>query len=142
MSITKFEIKSIDAERFSSSGKRRKNVRIDHNSSVTKIKQITKDTFDVYFRFTANYKSMGRIELEGSLEIKDAPSDLAGRWRDDSEMPKDIANKIHSTIIQNCIPQSVLISREIKLPPPIPMPKVNMPDKSKKKRPERGMEVA
>lgn len=142
MSITKFEIKSIDAERFTNKGKPMKNVRIDHNSSVTKIKQITKDSFDVYFRFTANYSSMGRIELEGSLEIKDAPKDLANKWRDDNEMPKEIANKIHSTIIRNCIPQSVLISREIKLPPPIPMPKVNMPDKGKKKKPTRGMEVA
>ncbi len=142
MSITKFEIKSIDAERFSTSGKPMKNVRIDHNSSVKKIKQVTKDSFDVYFRFTASYSSLGRIELEGSLELKDAPSDLAKKWRENNEMPKEIANKIHSTIIQNCIPQSVLISREIKLPPPIPLPKVNLQDKGKKKKPTRGMEVA
>ncbi|MFO7792398.1 MAG: hypothetical protein R6W73_05370 [Candidatus Saliniplasma sp.] len=142
MSITKFEIKSIDAERFSSNSKGKKNVRIDHNSSVTKIKQITKDSFDIYFRFTANYKSLGRIELEGRLKIKDAPSDLASKWRKDNEMPNEIANTVHSAVIQNCIPKSVLIAREVQLPPPIPMPKVNVPKKGKKEKPQRGMEVA
>jgi len=142
MSIAKFEIKSIDAERFTSSQNRKKNVRIDHNSSVTKIKQITKDSFDIYFRFTANYKSIGRIELEGRLMIKDAPSDLASKWRDKNEMPNEIANQVHSAIIQNCIPKSVLIAREVQLPPPIPMPKVNVPKNGKKKKPQRGMEVA
>ncbi len=142
MSITRFSIKSIDAERFSSRGKPKKNVRIDHNSSITKIKHITKDSFDIYFRFTAGYSGMGRIELEGSLEIQDAPTDLAEKWRSDNKLPNEIANKVHSAIIQNCIPQAVLISREIKLPPPIPMPKVNVPGKGKKKKPQRGMEVA
>ncbi len=142
MSITKFEIKSIDAERFTGGKKGKKNVRIDHNSSVTKIKQITNDSFDIYFRFAANYKSIGRIEMEGRLKIKDAPSDLASRWRDENEMPNEIANTVHSAIIQNCIPKSVLIAREVQLPPPIPMPKVNVPNKEKKKKPQRGMEVA
>ncbi|MFW6040741.1 MAG: hypothetical protein ACOC85_02780 [Thermoplasmatota archaeon] len=143
MPVKSFEIFSIDAERFSEKSQTRKNIRIDHNSSVTKIKQLDKDSSEISFRFTATYSGMGRIELEGRLKHIDGPSDLASRWQKENKMPNEVANEVHSAIISNCIPQSVLVSREIQLPPPIPLPKVNIPDQKKNKKEFKGgMEVA
>lgn len=142
MPVSNFEIKSIDAERFSERTEKKKNVRIDHNSSVTKIEQIDKSTAEINFRFTASYSGMGRIELEGKLKHRGGPSDLAKKWRNKNQMPNEIANEVHSAIISNCIPQSVLISREIQLPPPIPLPQVNIPKDDDKKQFKGGMEVA
>jgi hypothetical protein len=46
-------------------------------------------------------------------------------------MPNDVATEIHTTIMNNCIPEAMLLARDIRLPPPIPMPKVNIQAKKK-----------
>ncbi|MFO7991008.1 MAG: hypothetical protein R6U61_01785 [Thermoplasmata archaeon] len=142
MPVVDFELKSLDAERFGDKKKSMKNVRVDHNSSVIGVKKLKKDIFDVTFRFTANYSGLGRIEIEGKLKFKGGPGDLDQKWSDDNQMPNQVANEIHSTVISNCIPEAVFLARDIQLPPPIPLPKVNIPGKKEKKKPKGGMEVA
>ncbi len=144
MPIANFELKSIDAERFTEKGATRKNIRVDHNSSVTRMTQVDKNNCIIGFRFTANYKGMGRIEIEGQLTYRGDIPDLAAHWNKENQMPSKIANEVHSTVISNCIPEAVFIARDLQLPPPIPLPKVNIPDKKnqKKKKRKGGMEVA
>ncbi len=143
MPVKDFELRSIDAERFTEKGAKRKNIRVDHNSSVTKMNHIGKGITEINFRFTASYAGMGRIELEGRLEYEGGGNDLAKKWRKTNKMPNQVANEIHSTILSNCIPESVMIARDLHLPPPIPLPKVNIPqDGDSKKKPSGGMEVA
>ncbi len=142
MPVTDFELRSIDAERFSEKGMVRKNIRVDHNSSVTQMKPIGKGTTEVSFRFTANYAGMGRIEIEGKIKYEGGGKDLAINWRKTNKMPNQVANEIHSTILSNCIPESVMIARDLQLPPPIPLPKVNIPSEEEGKKPAGGMEVA
>ncbi|MGM0509677.1 MAG: hypothetical protein ACQESD_00920 [Thermoplasmatota archaeon] len=142
MSVKDLEITSIDAERFTEKGEVKKNVRIDHNSSVTKMKKVGKNRTKIFFRFTASYSGMGRIEIEGRILYEGKHPELAKKWRDSGEMPNEVANEIHSAVISHCIPEAVLISREIHLPPPIPLPKVNIPKGEKQKKPKGGMEVA
>ncbi len=143
MTIKDFELKAIDAERYSKKGKKKKNIKINHNSSVTKIDKIDSKTNQIDFRFTANYSGMGVIKIEGSLKLIGEHPDLADNWRNKNKMPNEVAKKIHTTVINKCIPQSVTIAKDLNLPPPIPLPKVNMPEKeSNTTSPKGGMEVA
>ena len=143
MSIKNFELKAIDAERYSKKGEKKKNIKINHNSSVTKINKIDSNKNQVEFRFTANYSGMGFIKIEGSLKFIGDYPELADNWRKNNKMPNEVAKKIHTTIINNCIPQSVTIAKDLNLPPPIPLPKVNMPDKEANTTSSKGgMEVA
>ncbi len=143
MNIKEFELKSIDAERYSKREEKKKNIKINHNSSVTKINKIDPRTNQIDFRFTANYSGMGVIKIEGSLKFIGEYPDLADNWRKKNKMPNEVAKKIHTTIINNCIPESVTIARDLNLPPPIPLPKVNMPEKKSNTTSSKGgMEVA
>jgi len=143
MTIKNFELKAIDAERYSKKGEKKKNIKINHNSSVTKINKIDSNKNQVEFRFTANYSGMGFIKIEGSLKFIGDYPELADNWRKNNKMPNEVAKKIHTTIINNCIPQSVTIAKDLNLPPPIPLPKVNMPDKEANTTSSKGgMEVA
>jgi len=143
MNIKEFELKSIDAERYSKREEKKKNIKINHNSSVTKINKIGPRTNQIDFRFTANYSGMGVIKIEGSLKFIGEYPDLADNWRKKNKMPNEVAKKIHTTIINNCIPESVTIARDLNLPPPIPLPKVNMPEKKSNTTSSKGgMEVA
>lgn len=141
MPVKDFELKSIDAERFSEKGAERKNVRVDHNSSVTSMKQRKKRITEIAFRFTASYSGMGRIEIEGKLLYKGEKANLAKKWKDTNQMPDEAANEVHSTVLSNCIPEAVLLARELQLPPPIPLPQVDV-SQGDDKGPKGGMEVA
>ncbi len=141
MPIKHFELTSIDGKRFSKMGEKPRNIRIDHNSTVTLIVETSDREANVDFRFTATYSGLGVIKIEGSLIYEgDAPA-LAKQWSTEGKMPDKVAGEIHTTIMNNCIPEAVMIARDVRLPPPIPMPKVNIRGKQAG-RPSSGVEVA
>ena len=56
-------------------------------------------------------------------------------------MPNEVANEIHTTIMSVCIPEAVVIARDLRLPPPIPLPQVSVPGQPPPSK-HSGMEVA
>ncbi len=130
--IKRFELTSIDARRFTKYGEKPKNIRIDHNSSVILVSEINDKEANVDFRFTANYSGLGIIKIEGNMIYEGNASALVLQWSTKNNMPDDVANEIHTTIMNNCIPEAMLLARDIRLPPPIPMPKVNIQTQKKK----------
>ena len=144
-SVKSIEISSIEARRFSKPGEKVMNVRIDNNSTVTLINQIDEATANINFRYTASYGGMGVITIEGSIVFECEAADIVERWQKTNNMPNEIANQVHTAIMRLCMPEAVLLSRDIKLPPPIPMPKINIPSepsRDRKGRRHHGMEVA
>ncbi|MDG6226048.1 MAG: hypothetical protein QCI82_11130 [Candidatus Thermoplasmatota archaeon] len=142
MTVTKTEIISVEAKRASAMA-RKMNLRIDNNSSVTLISLADDETAKVDFRYTATYSGVGTIGIEGRITYTGSAKDLHDKWTDTGNMPDEIASEIHSAIMQSCIPVAVILSREIKLPPPIPIPQIQFPQKDQKKdRRSSGIEVA
>jgi hypothetical protein len=139
MAIKFFELNSIDGKRFTRRGEAIRNVRIDHNSTVTLITERNDREANVDFRFTANYTGVGVIKIEGSLIYEGDGPAVAQQWSKQGNMPDDVASEIHTTIMTNCIPEAVIIARDLRLPPPIPVPQVNVKGKAK---PSTGAEVA
>ena len=141
MPVKSVDITSIDAKRFSKRGERVVNVRIDNNSTVTLITEINEKEANIDFRYTANYGGIGVIKIEGTIMFEGDASSLANKWGQTGNMPDEVASEIHTAIMRTCVPEAVLISRDLKLPPPMPMPQVNI-SKKKSKKPSSGMEVA
>ena len=141
MTVKHFEMSMIEARRFSKIGEKIKNIRIDHNSSVTSIVEMNDKEANVSFRFTANYTSIGMIKVEGSLIFEGDAGAIANQWATENKMPDEVANQVHSVIMQNCIPVAVMLARDVRLPPPIPMPQVKVGGAPKAK-PSSGIEVA
>jgi hypothetical protein len=56
-------------------------------------------------------------------------------------MPVDEANIVHNTIVTNCLPTALLVARDIKLPPPFPLPHINVQKKGAIKQ-GSGVEIA
>ena len=57
-------------------------------------------------------------------------------------MPPEVAQEIHTIIMTNCIPEAVLLARELRLPPPIPIPQVNIQQAAGKPPKGRSPEIA
>ncbi len=141
MAIKSVDLTSIEGRRFSGLNEKIRNVRIDNNSTVTLITELNDSEAKIDFRYTANYGGIGVIKIEGTILFEgDAPA-LAQQWGSQSNMPDEIASEIHTTIMRVCVPEAMLISRDIKLPPPFPLPQVNI-QKRNKRQASSGMEVA
>lgn len=141
MQVKGFETNTIEAKRFSKSGERISNVRIDQNSTVTQISRVAEDTASVEFRFTANYVGMGYIKIEGQIMLSGEVGGLVDEWSEKNSMPDEAANLVHNMIVSNCIPTALLVSRDIRLPPPFPLPRVNIQKKTAR-GPGESVEVA
>ncbi|MGD0056887.1 MAG: hypothetical protein ABSB83_03400 [Methanomassiliicoccales archaeon] len=141
MQVKGFEMNMIEAKRFSKSGERISNVRIDQNSTVTQISKVSEDTASVEFRFTANYVGMGYIKIEGQILLSGEIGSLVEEWSKKNSMSDEAANLVHNMIVSNCIPTALLVTRDIRLPPPFPLPRVNIQKKTAR-GPGESVEVA
>lgn len=142
MPIKDIEINLIDARRVSKRGEKLANIRIDNNSTVTLISPGSNGEAAIEFRYTANYGGIGSIRIEGALTYSGNVDELMKMWASTNNMPDDIASEIHTAIMSACVPEAVTISRDIKLPPPIPLPQINIKKSDKKQSKSSQMEVA
>jgi len=141
MRVKNFDVNTIDAERYISKGEKRQNIQIDHNISITDVDKIDQSSDDVSFRFTVSYTGMGEIRIEGDVTLDETPSNLAQEWKETQKIPDEVKKTTYQVVINNCVPESVGIARAVNLPPPIPLPSVNI-SKQEEKKPSSGMEVA
>lgn len=88
------------------------------------------DVLKFDFEFKANYDpKIAELTFTGSLTFfdkKERVSELAASWKKDKKIPKDVMNPILNSILSKCNIEALILSREVNLPPPIPMPKVNL----------------
>ncbi|HUT27299.1 MAG TPA: hypothetical protein VMW85_04565 [Methanomassiliicoccales archaeon] len=141
MQIKSFETTTIEAKRFSKAGERMANIKIENNSAITQISKGEDDLSHIDFRFTANYTGLGYIKIEGRITVSELSEKTMDDWRRTNNLPVDDANAVHNAVVGNSMLSALLISREIKLPAPMPMPRINM-QKKPEIRPSDGVEVA
>ena len=116
------EVTSIDAQRFTRPGERiAANIRIDSNSTILNVTEYGGKTH-IEFRFTANYTSLGVIKIEGIVVYDFGDDDIAKvitEFNKTRNLPPKDASAVHTSIMQTCIPIATILSRDIKLPPPM-----------------------
>ncbi|HIH04722.1 TPA: hypothetical protein HA281_05650 [Candidatus Woesearchaeota archaeon] len=82
------------------------------------------------FEFTSTYEpGIGRILFEGEVLFMDDPGkikELQESWKKDSKLPQDVMAPVLNSILNKCNVQALILSQDINLPPPIPLPKVQM----------------
>lgn len=146
MPVKSFELTNIDARRFVKPQPRYAELRVDHNSTVTLITESSEKEASVDFRFTANYRSaeevIGIIKIEGNLTLEGPARNLVRQWSSSGQMPNEIASEVHTVILSNCLPEAVMIARDIRLPPPLPIPPVTLPGQQPAGKGRSGVEVA
>lgn len=120
--------------------------KIDINNNVS-IKDIQEDNFSLgkdkqqnvlrfIFEFVSNYEpKVGKILFEGELlymEEQKKAKELLNSWKKDKKLPKELMEGMLNTILTKCNVQALILSQQVNLPPPIPLPKVQMtvPEKS------------
>ena len=126
--------RNLEVKRF---GESSGSVNINNNSTLTSVERV-EDKVSVNFVFSTNYDpGIGVIRIEGNLSFSDTEENMnraMDEWKKSGgkNLPVDLAEKVHNTILSNCVVQATLLSKEVQLPPPIPMPNVSIGKKEDK----------
>jgi len=82
------------------------------------------------FEFSAKYEpNMGSIVLNGELIFLEKPEkvkELAAEWKKSKKVPKEIMAPILNNILTKCNIEALILSKEMNMPPPVQLPKVNV----------------
>ena len=145
MPVKGFELNALDGKRFFKMGDRLGNLRIDNNGTVTLVTEITEKEASVDFRFTTNYRAaeevIGLIRIEGKVLFEGDAKRIVREWSGQGRMPDDVASEVLTVIMNNCIPEATMIARDLRLPPPIPIPPVQVQAQPKAGKGRTGVEV-
>ena len=143
MNIKNVQLKAIEARRYSELKTPLNKVRIDHNSNFKRMEQQQGTHALIDFEYTASYGPIGMIKIEGILIFEDPKTKtIIKEWNDTRKMPNEIASALHTAIMHACVPQAVGIAKDLRLPPPIPLPQVRLGKNPQKGGAELGPEVA
>ena len=110
-------------------------INVSNNISIKEVKKAklnmgkSKRTgLEINFQFLSKYNpEIGKIELHGKvvmMEKEDKIKKVLEVWEEKKSLPRDIVENLYNSILRKCNVQAIVMSRDIQLPPPIPMPKV------------------
>jgi hypothetical protein len=128
-------IYDISAERLWEIEKPIPSVKVSTNLNVVGINKKPKGMLEVPFVFTINYTpSVAQISVKGRARIKGAKDELKKihtAYTEKKPPPPIVVQSISNIVFLEC----VIISRTLRIPPPIPLPKIPSVEQ-KKKMPE------
>lgn len=88
------------------------------------------DALKFTFEFKASYEpKIATITLEGTVAYFDQPKavdEIHKNWKKDKKVPNEVMTSILNSILTKCNVEALLLSREVNLPPPIPLPRVKV----------------
>lgn len=134
MAVVGFNFTNIIAEKKQvSKGK----IRISNNVAIEKVEkstfsigQDTQDTLKFTFKFVSKFEpDVGAIELIGNLvviEAKEQVQEIEEMWKKGKKLPKEVMTEVLNVVLARCNTQALILSRDINLPSPIPLPKVKI----------------
>jgi hypothetical protein len=135
MPVTNFRITKIHAEKNEYAAKDVDNVNVSSNFLIlTMSKKKDReygDYLQVKFRFNIGYKpALGGVDMDGYLWFTDKKLDQVavekeGKMHVENEAMKEIS----TMILRDCLLEAVDITRKLKLPLPINLPKVDVKPK-------------
>ena len=118
-------------------------INISNNVSITKVEEISlnfgaanQKSLKFSFKFTSKYEpEVGNIDFEGEvifLTEKKKGEVLLSQWTKTKKIDPSIMTLLLNNVLNKCNIEALLLSREINLPAPIPLPRINTDKKQEK----------
>lgn len=112
-----------------------------HNNSTIKTVSKAEGKLSIEFSFACVFEpNIGTIRIEGEVYVHDSEENIERAMKEWSKeaaggnrnLPPDVAEKVHNAIISSCVVESVILSKEVGLPAPIPTPTISLAKKDEK----------
>jgi hypothetical protein len=80
------------------------------------------------FQYTSKYEpGIGNIELNGELVLlsdEKTAKEVLDSWKKNKSIPKEATNQVMNNVLNKCNIQALILSKDLGLPAPIPLPKL------------------
>lgn len=106
------------------------NVNVNSVPTIEKVEKkeldLFKDVLVIGFRFRTQYEpKIGEIVMEGELLYHgEDTKDILSKWKKERKIEDKPAAEFLNAIFRKCLTESIRISQELRLPPPIQFPVV------------------
>ena len=132
MTIVGFNFTGITAEKKDMVNEK---INISNNVSITGVEKTDlslgttkQNAIRFIFKFDTTYTpDVGSINLTGDvIYVADDKKvkDMLGQWKKDKKVDPQVTESVLNMILSKSNIEALLLSKEVNLPPPIPMPKV------------------
>ena len=132
MAIIGFDLNKISIER---TGNVAGEIKINNNVSIKEIEKISvpikrenQEGLRFGFEFTSTYEpKLGSALIKGNVvvvEDKKKAEDILKQWKKDKKAESDVMTAVLNTVLEKCNIEALILSRDVNLPPSIPLPKV------------------
>ncbi len=112
-------------------------VNINNNASIKEVQKtelITgakkQDALRFVFEFKSNYDpNLAYIQLIGDviwMDKEEQIKELKKQWDDKKQINSDVMTQILNSVLSKCSVEALVLSREMNLPSPIPIPRVQL----------------
>jgi len=82
------------------------------------------------FEFTAKYEpKFADMIMNGSLTFVDTPdkvNEVLEGWKKNKQLPREVTASVLNTVLSRCNIEAIILAREVNLPSPVPLPKVQV----------------
>ena len=133
MVLLNFGFTSINVQKKKTTGKKvniKTGLAITDVSISKAVSPTDQKPFSISFKYTANYQPhAGSIELEGELiylASKEVAEAITKQWKEKKQLPKTQAVPIYNRILHSCTVEAFVMSREVNLPAPVNLPKLQV----------------
>ena len=124
MPVTAVQLRTLEARRYQDPVANTQ-IRIDHNSTINLVSREADDRMRVEFGYTTSYGALGVVKVEGWLQFQAPNAGVAADgWATTRNLPPDMAQQVHTAIMSAAVPEAVGLAKDIRLPPPIPLPQI------------------
>jgi len=110
-------------------------ISIKNNVGITNITLGTSHTSEkqkaiiIEFTFSITYEPIGLISIDGAIidiEEDAKAKEIVDMWTQHKRVEKDLTTKVITIVLEKCTIKAIIISQDIGLPSPVPLPKVRM----------------
>ena len=120
-------------------GKVQGSVNVQSNANIVSVEKLdvnigTKkdEALKFVFSFTAVYQpNIAKISIDGEVVWLDKPDEvdkIIKGWKKDKKIPKEVMSPVLNTVLSKSNIEALILSRELNLPPPIQLPRVEIKD--------------
>jgi len=137
MAVIGFDLNKIMVER---TGNVAGEIKINNNVAIKEIDKIgipikrdDQEGLRFGFEFTSDYEpKMGKVIIRGNIvvvENKKKAEDILKQWKKDKKAESDVMTSVLNMVLEKCNIEALILSRDVNLPPSIPLPKVKPKEK-------------
>lgn len=82
--------------------------------------------FEYKVLYDPNIAEMAFFGFVTYFEKQEVIDAVIAAWKKDKKVPKEVMTPVLNSVLGKCNIQAILFSREVNLPPPMPLPKVEL----------------